>query len=82
MLSPFILDFEIKPPLPFAGTSIFMFNGHINMSQLPNALMSNIQPPGRRILISVADILAEAQISQFFYPSLDPYAVPEDTTFP
>ena len=71
---------EITSPLPYAGTTMFMFAGHLDMSQLPSALMSNIQPPGRRILISAADILAEAQISQFFNPNLDPYAVPEPSS--
>ena len=56
---------------------MFMFAGHLDMSQLPHALMSNIQPPGERILISAADVLAEAQMSQFLNPNLDPYAVPE-----
>ena len=68
---------EITSPLPYAGSTIFMFAGHIQSLQLPHALMSNIQPPGERILISAADVLAEAQISRFLDPNLDPYAVPE-----
>ena len=52
---------EIMSPLRCAGTTMFMFTGHLDMSQLPHALMSNIQPPGERILISTADVLTEAE---------------------
>jgi hypothetical protein len=68
---------EITAPLPYAGSTIFMLAGHIDSNQLGTALMSNIQPPSERIQISAIDVLAEAQISQFFTPNLNPYAVPE-----
>ena len=44
---------------------------------ITGALMGPIQEPGSRYLICPVDILAEAQISQFATPNLDPYAVPE-----
>ena len=43
--------------------------------------MGTQQSPGDRYLISPVDILAEAQISQFNFPNLDPYAVPEPSSF-
>jgi hypothetical protein len=64
---------EIMPPLPFAGLEMITFGDHLPYS---NAVMANFPQPGVRYLLSAADILAEAQISQFFTPNLDPF-VPE-----
>jgi hypothetical protein len=65
----------ITPPLPFAGEFIpSIGTDHLSII---GALMGPIQEPGMRYLISPVDILAEAQISQFATPNLDPYAVPE-----
>lgn len=69
----------IAPPLPFAGEFIpSVGTDHLSIS---GALMGPIQDPGVRHLISPVDILAEAQISQFATPNLDPYAVPEPGSF-
>jgi hypothetical protein len=70
--SPSLL--EITPPLPYAGLQIITFGEHLPylgsvMFQFPN--------PGERYLLSAADIHADAQISQFANPNLDPFSVPE-----
>jgi hypothetical protein len=65
----------ITPPRPFAGEQIpSVGTDHLAIA---GALMGTTQSPGQRYLISPVDVLAEAQISQFAYPNLDPYAVPE-----
>jgi hypothetical protein len=65
----------ITPPRPFAGELIpSVGTDHLD---IVGALMGTIQSPGQRYLISPVDVLAEAQISQFDHPNLDPYAVPE-----
>ena len=66
---------EITAPRPHAGTTIFMFAGHIDQSHYVGPLMVNFANPGERRLISGADILAEAQLSSFNHPNLNPDAV-------
>lgn len=68
-------DLVIKPPLPFAGLEIHTRLGdHLSSG---TALMGRLLQNGdERVLISGLDVLAEAQISQFATPNLDPYAVP------
>jgi PEP-CTERM motif len=65
----------VTSPRPFAGYDILTFgNDHLLYG---NALMGYIHGEGIRYLISGVDILAEAQISQFANPDLDPYSIPE-----
>jgi hypothetical protein len=65
---------EIQAPLPYAGLEMITFREHLPYL---NSVMANFPQPGVRYLLSAADILADAQISQFFTPNLDPFAVPE-----
>jgi len=63
----------VTPPRPFRGLVIFAFGDHLAIS---TALMGQLLTgEGVRILISSLDVLAEAQISRFNHPNLDPYAV-------
>jgi hypothetical protein len=65
----------VTAPLPFAGVVIpSVGTDHLDIA---GALMGTYQLPGQRYLISPVDVLAEAQISRFGDPNLDPYAVPE-----
>ena len=65
----------VTAPLPFAGVMIpSVGTDHLD---IVGALMGLIQLPGDRYLISPVDVLAEAQISQFGDPNLNPYSVPE-----
>jgi hypothetical protein len=65
----------VTPPRPFAGLVIFA----PTRDHLANAyaLMGQVffVEWGVRALISSLDVLAEAQISRFNHPNLDPYAV-------
>ena len=66
-------DIDITAPLPFAGASISTTSGaHLD---LVNANLFPSIPTSRRRLLSEADILANAQISQFTNLNLNP--VPE-----
>jgi hypothetical protein len=67
----------ITLPRPYAGSEILMFAGHIDQSFLPSAVMVSLGIEGERKLLSGVDILANAQLSSFNAPNLDPYAVPE-----
>lgn len=69
-------EFEVTAPRPFAGLTIFTYGGdHLFQS---TALMGGLfAVPDERVLISGLDVLANAQISRFARPNLDPYAVPE-----
>jgi hypothetical protein len=67
----------IEPPLPYAGLEMITFREHLPYNY---SVMSNFPQPGVRYLLSAADILAEAQISQFLTPNLDPNPVPEPDT--
>jgi hypothetical protein len=64
---------EIMPPLPYAGLEMITFSEHLPYIY---SVMANFPQPGVRYLLSAADILADAQISQFLTPNLDPF-VPE-----
>jgi hypothetical protein len=65
----------VTAPRPFAGVLIpSVGTDHLAIA---GALMGTHQLPGERYLISPVDVLAEAQISQFAHPNLNPYAVPE-----
>ncbi len=64
-------DVDVMSPLPFAGAEIPLLSSsaHINVS---NAVMRSSRPDGVRRLASEIDILANAQISQFFDVNLNP----------
>ena len=67
-------EIVVTHPRPFAGLVILTYFG----DHLENgfALMGQLfTGEGVRILISSLDVLAEAQISRFNHPNLDPYAV-------
>jgi hypothetical protein len=65
----------VTAPLPFAGVYIpSVGTDHLD---IVGALTGTHQLPGDRYLISPVDVLAEAQISQFGHPNLNPYSVPE-----
>ncbi len=67
---------EITAPLPFAGYTV-QTQGNDHLLYL-DALMNPIHSGGLRYLISAVDVLAEAEISRFRRPNLDPYpGVPE-----
>jgi hypothetical protein len=68
-------EFFVTPPRPFAGLMIYAPRRDHLLN--PNALMGQdiFVEWGVRSLISSLDVLAEAQISQFNHPNLDPYAV-------
>jgi hypothetical protein len=68
---------EITSPRPDAGTTIYMMAGHIDQTHYSTPLMVLFADTGVRKLLSGADILADAQLSTFDHPNLDPYAVPE-----
>lgn len=72
-------DIDVMAPLPYAGAQIPLNSGdaHLNMS---NTLMRSSRPSGVRRLASEADILANAQISQFTQVNLMPL-VPEPATW-
>lgn len=68
---------DIKPPLPFAGLSIYMQTGTHIWSFVPLVLMSVDPVPGWRTLISDADALVIAQLTSFKRPDLcEPPGVP------
>jgi hypothetical protein len=63
----------VTPPRPFVGLVIYSNGTHL---YYPGALMGQVlTDPGVRVLISSLDVLAEAQISRFRRPNLDPYVV-------
>jgi hypothetical protein len=64
----------VTPPRPFRGLVILTSRDHLANSY---ALMGQeyFVEWGVRTLISSLDVLAEAQISRFNHPNLDPYAV-------
>jgi hypothetical protein len=66
---------EITAPRPDAGTTIFMFAGHIDQTHYTGPLMVNFANPGERRLISGVDVLAEAQFSSFAHPNLNPDSI-------
>ncbi|REK05489.1 MAG: PEP-CTERM sorting domain-containing protein [Planctomycetota bacterium] len=72
-------DVDVLSPLPFAGSQIPLNSGnaHLNMS---HPLMRSSRGSGVRRLASEADILANAQISQFTQVNLMPL-VPEPATW-
>ncbi len=63
----------ITGPLPHAGTTMFMFAGHI---EIATTLMTNLGQQNERKLITALDVLVEAQLSSFRHPNLDPYLKP------
>jgi hypothetical protein len=75
--SPNIID--VTAPRPFDGLMILTFSrDHLLQS---TAVMGGVfASPGERVLISGLDVLADAQISQFSNPNLDPYGVPEPSS--
>jgi hypothetical protein len=63
--------FQIKAPLPFAGSTFFLRQGpHIEAPNQDLPLMIAVAPIGERQLISVTDALVLAQISSFSLPDL------------
>lgn len=72
------LDIDVTAPRPFAGSSIPTISGaHLN---LDFALMFPAAFEGERLLMSEADIIANAQISGFTNLDLDGCLVPEPAT--
>jgi hypothetical protein len=68
----------VTPPRPFAGEEIpDVGTDHLSIA---GALMGPNPIAGERLLISPVDVLAEAEISRFADPNLDPYAVPKPGT--
>jgi hypothetical protein len=69
------LDVDVTAPRPYAGASIPTISGaHLNLS---NALMFPAASLSRRILMSHADTVANAEISKFVNLNLDACIVPE-----
>jgi hypothetical protein len=63
----------VTPPRPFVGLVILSTGDHLYNA---NAVMGQVlTDSGERYLISSLEVLAEAQISLFRRPNLDPYAV-------
>ena len=60
---------QIEPPFPYAGTYAFMTTDHLAENDV---LMHPRGEPGFRVLISDLDIVAEAQLSDFVRPTLNP----------
>ena len=60
---------QIESPFPYAGTYAFMSTDHLTESDV---LMHPRGEPGFRVLISDLDIVAEAQLSSFYVPTLNP----------
>jgi hypothetical protein len=73
-------DVDVTAPLPFAGSAIPLDLGTAHLD-LDHALMRTNRPSGVRRLASEADILANAQISQFTQVNLNPVLVPEPGAF-
>jgi hypothetical protein len=72
---------EITAPRPNAGSEIYMFAGHIDQTRYFGPVMVSTSIEGERRLISGADILADAQLSSYNNPNLNPYAAaPEPTS--
>jgi len=71
------LMIHVTAPRPFPGVVIDTKGGD-HLMNLDGAVMGqDIFGEGARTLISGVDVLAEAQISLFDHPNLDPYVVPE-----
>lgn len=69
-------DIVVSPPRPFAGLTIPTF-GRDHLELLPNAVMGQtIFGAGERTQLSGVDILANAQISLFDNPDLNPIPEP------
>jgi hypothetical protein len=75
-------EIDVTPPRPFAGLMIPTKGGDHLMNLEASVMGQDIFGEGLRTLISGVDVLAEAQISQFDHPNLNPFAtVPEPGTF-
>ncbi|HAB18615.1 MAG TPA: hypothetical protein PLX89_17455 [Verrucomicrobiota bacterium] len=73
--SPLVID--VTSPRPFPGVMIDTKGGD-HLMNLDGAVMGqDLFGAGTRTLISGVDVLAEAQISLFDRPNLNPYVVPE-----
>jgi hypothetical protein len=72
-------DVDVAAPRPFPGSSIPLNpdDAHLNLA---HPLMRSSRPSGVRRLASEADIVANAQISQFTQINLNPPLVPEPST--
>ena len=69
-------DVDVMSPLPFVGAEIPLNGAHLD---LPEAVMKSSRPNATRRLLSEADILANAQTSQFTQVNLQP-SIPTTTT--
>lgn len=69
-------DVDVNAPLPFAGSSIPLdgLSAHIS-GTLPGTLLAGGIDGGTRRLVTAADVLANAQVSQFQNINLNPSAV-------
>lgn len=81
-------DIDVTAPRPFAGAVIPVnntcpatFNAHLNPGTFTQAVMIPSIGSGLRRTPSAADILANAQVSQFGTVNLDPALVPEPSTW-
>lgn len=73
---------EIDSPLPFSGSVISVDDNtaHLDNATYPHALLRSSRGNGVRRFASEADILANAQISQFTGVNLNPVLIPEPSS--
>ncbi|MEM7313203.1 MAG: hypothetical protein AAF497_08630 [Planctomycetota bacterium] len=64
-------DIDVEAPLPYAGAELPLLNGSAHLD-ISNAVMRSSRPDGVRRLASEADIVGNAQISQFLNINLNP----------
>lgn len=72
-------DIDLTAPRPFAGSSIPITRqggGHLKLSE---AVLSGFVAPGQRRMLSEADILASAQVSNFTDINLNPQLMSPET---
>jgi hypothetical protein len=69
-------DIIVTPPRPFPGLMILTIGGD-HLAQSTAVMGGLFSPRDERVLISGLDVLAEAEISQFDTPNLDPFPAPE-----
>lgn len=76
-------DLVIDSPLAFSGHTIVIDDNsaHLDGSTYAHALLGPTRADGVRRLASEADILANAQVSQFSGVNLNPVLVPEPNSF-
>lgn len=72
------LDIDVVSPLPFAGAALPVNSGNAHLN-LDHPVMRSNRPSGVRRLLSDADILANAQVSQFNQVNLNA-VIPEPGT--